>query len=110
MSEGQTALLLFRLPQSSQRLDLGALSIGIAAGCGCKMKQMRQETRSTPTEWCCCGAKTWGFKTKSANPQHPLCMMQKQPTDSYESRVQRQVGKWNVPTVSVVMMMGTRIK
>ena len=56
MSEGQTALWLFRLPQSSQRLDLGALSIGIAAGCGCKMKQMRQETSSTLTEvvllWC----------------------------------------------------------
>ena len=33
---------------SSQRLDLGALLIGIATGCGCKVKQMRQETNHTP--------------------------------------------------------------
>jgi len=59
---------------SSQRLDLRALLTGIATGCGCKVKQMRQETNHTPLSgavwWCCGGAKTWGLKLNVQTP-HP---------------------------------------
>jgi len=107
--DGQTASLLLRLPQSSQRLDLGALSIRLRRWLW--MQDWTDETRDKQytDEWCCGGAKTWGLKLKVQNPKPPLHLQSWPPT----RMSQWCNGSWQMemsPLVGVRVMMRTCIK
>ena len=69
--DGQTAPLLFRLPQSSQRLDLGALSILLHAVCWILDSTSEQEMIVHRRVVLSVGCQNWGFKTESAKPKIP---------------------------------------